>query len=357
MQPALIIAGLLIGAVGGIIFATVGFPAPWLAGSMVAGVVAVYCGARLVVPAWLRATAFILLGIQTGASVTWDTIERAAQWPFSIALLAVTVVAVTASGMRYFLKARGWTPATAFYASLPGALSLTLALADSAKADMRLVTISQCIRLFFLVAALPAAISLVSPEHAALPQPEHDSLGKIVLLLVVGSAAGLLVERLKVPAGLILGSIAASAALYLGGLVKGAAPDAILVPTNVILGIIIAARFENFSLAQLKNAFGAGFTGFLIALAISVLGAAIAGFAGGLPLPLTLLAFAPGGLEAMVIMSFALNLDPAYVAAHQIARYVGIVLLAPPLTAWIFARAAAHTVVSSRPGAARLEDD
>ena len=53
------------------------------------------------------------------------------------------------------------------------------------------------------------------------------------------------------------------------------------------------------------------------------------------------LAFAPGGLEAMTIMAFALNLDPAYVAAHQIARYIGLVLLMPAVTGLVLHRHAA----------------
>jgi hypothetical protein len=53
---------------------------------------------------------------------------------------------------------------------------------------------------------------------------------------------------------------------------------------------------------------------------------------------LTLLAFAPGGLEAMTIMAFALNLDPAYVAAYQVARYIGLVLPMPAVTGFALHR-------------------
>ena len=51
-----------------------------------------------------------------------------------------------------------------------------------------------------------------------------------------------------------------------------------------------------------------------------------------------LVAFAPGGLEAMTIMAFALNLDPAYVGAHQMARYIGLALLMPMVTAYVLGR-------------------
>jgi len=38
---------------------------------------------------------------------------------------------------------------------------------------------------------------------------------------------------------------------------------------------------------------------------------------------------APGGLEAMMILSFLLGLDPAYIGAHQFARFLGIAVLLP----------------------------
>ncbi len=40
----------------------------------------------------------------------------------------------------------------------------------------------------------------------------------------------------------------------------------------------------------------------------------------------------------MTIMAFALNLDPAYVAAHQVARYIGLVLLMPAVISFVLYR-------------------
>ena len=52
----------------------------------------------------------------------------------------------------------------------------------------------------------------------------------------------------------------------------------------------------------------------------------------GLPFGQLLLAYAPGGLEAMIMMAFILDLDPAFVAAHQLVRYIGMILILPFLT-------------------------
>lgn len=323
--------GLLAGFAGGWAFYLLNIPAPWLAGSMVGTVIAVFAGAKFDLPNWLKVAAFILLGIQTGTSVSWDTLERAWQWPISIAFLTLTMIAVTWVGYVFYVKKAGWDRATAFFASLPGALALVLMLADSSKADMRRVTISQCIRLFFLVAALPAVIEFLSPPHVLVVLPEPGSALDVTILVLVSAAAALLLERLKVPAGLILGSALVSAILGLTGIVQGAAPPGLLIVSNVVLGVMIGARFAHFSLAELKHSLADGFSCFVIALAVSSAGAAITAAVAGLPFALTLLAFAPGGLEAMTIMSFALDLDPAYVAAHQVVRYVAICLFLPPL--------------------------
>ena len=49
-----------------------------------------------------------------------------------------------------------------------------------------------------------------------------------------------------------------------------------------------------------------------------------------------LAAFAPGGLEAMTMMAFALGLDPLFVGAHHIARFLFISLALP----WVARRVA-----------------
>jgi len=332
--------GLAIGAAGGTVCWLAGFPAPWLAGSMAAAVAAVFGGVRIGMPDWLKSLSFIFLGIQTGTTVTWDTVDRAADWPFSIAFLGLTVVAVTWACMQFYTRWRGWDGATALFASLPGALSLVLVLASETAADMRRVTISQCIRLFFLVAALPVVISIISPRQAVPPVTAAPIDGLFDIVLVVGAStlAGLGLERLRVPAGLLVGSMLVSGGLELSGVIRGAAPASLLIPANIVLGVMIAARFTHFSFTEFRQALGEGFSGFVIALAIATAGALLTSVVTGFPLALTLLAFAPGGLDAMTIMAFALDLDPAYVGAHQIARFVGMALLMPAVTALLVQR-------------------
>jgi uncharacterized protein len=330
-----ILIGLFIGAVGGLVFSLLHVPAPWIAGSMLAAILAVSLRVDIQLTELLKSVAFLLLGIQTGMTVTSETVARAAQWPRSILMLAITVAVIVGVSFQYFVRVRKWDSATALFASLPGALSLVILLASETKADMRRVVIAQCIRLFFLIIAMPSIILLVSP---ALTPHEIAIVAKgfdLVLVLGVAALLGIFLHVIRIPAGLVLGATIGSAGLGLAGIVHGAAPDIILIPANVILGVMIALRFKGMSLAELRSNLFDGMTGLLIAVIIAAIGAGLTTIMTDLPIALTMLAFAPGGLEAMTIMSFALNLDPAYVAAHQVARYIGLVLVMPGVAALV----------------------
>ncbi len=51
-------------------------------------------------------------------------------------------------------------------------------------------------------------------------------------------------------------------------------------------------------------------------------------FAGVRPAE-AIVAFAPGGLEAMVVLGMAMGLDPLYLASHHVGRFVVIAAVTP----------------------------
>jgi uncharacterized protein len=302
---------------------------------MIAAILAVIFGMKLLMPEPLRNLAFIILGVQIGSSVTLDTLATAAHWPLSLVMLAVTVSAVTVACYIFYRRMRGWPQPDALFSSLPGALALSLALADGAKADMRRVIIAQSIRLFFLVAALPLVINSLSSQTRIAVVVAGYVWWEIALVIAASAAVALLLQRLRFPAGLFVGSIATSAAFYICGIAHGALPPIVLILANVIIGTSLASRFQVFTMGELLHALGDGIAGFAIALVISVLGAVLASLIAAVPFPQTLLAFSPGGLDVMMVIALALHLDPAYVGAHQLVRYLAMSLVVPPLSAYL----------------------
>jgi uncharacterized protein len=256
------------------------------------------------------------------------------KWPLSLLFLALTVAAIIVSGMSFFRRGHAWDEPTAFFAAIPGALSLVLLVALKAKADMARVTVVQSFRLVFLVAALPLLITGLGPADST----DHPTLVNIsstldsVIAIAAGAAVGSLLAWLRVPAGLMLGAALANGVLHLFGIVQGALPMVLMTPAYVVLGAAIGDRFAGVRAADIMGTLWVGFGGFLLSLSIALVGAVAASRIAGVPLADALVAFAPDGLEAMSALGIALGLDPAYVGAHQIARYLGLSIALPIVT-------------------------
>ena len=202
------------------------------------------------------------------------------------------------------------------------------------------IAIVQSVRLFALVAVLPVAITAMSatPAPQAAGATAVASPAGTALLVAAGAAAGFLLEWLGVPAGLLLGATFAGAALPLAGIVAGGLPDWLLIPGYVVLGALIGARFVFVDPASIRRALLAGAGGLAIGLLISAAAAALVTAALAIPFGQAWLAFAPGGLEAMSILAFALDLDPAFVGAHQIARFLAMSVAIPLVAVWLARR-------------------
>ncbi|MBN8914272.1 MAG: AbrB family transcriptional regulator [Rhizobiales bacterium] len=328
------------GALGGLIFALLGLPAAWISGSLVACIGLALAGMRIDVPEWLRFLAFVVLGTSMGTMLTPETFARAATWPVSMACLGASVLGTMAGGTPFLTRVAGWSRESAFWASAPGAFGTVVAMAADTNADLRQVAFAQTLRLFLLVAALPNVLAALGMTAGGVPPPPHVStLGEIVVLFVVCTAAALLAARLKLPGGLILGALAGSAVLHATRLSTAVLPAELLIPAFVVLGGSVGVRFIGTSLSTIRAYVLASLGAFLVAVAISTLFALLAAWLTGDDLGKLVTAFAPGALEAMTALGFAMGYDPAFMSAHHLFRFAGLSVALPVAARLMFAAA------------------
>jgi membrane AbrB-like protein len=239
------------------------------------------------------------------------------------------------------LRWAGWDPETGFYASAPGALSSVLALAHAAGVDVRRVAFSQTVRVFLLIASLPGVLALLNQGGTGaviVGMPTGGDIGEIVLMASAGVAAGLLADRFNVPGGLIVGAMAASAVMHATGYVSARLPLYALVPGFIVLGALIGARFIGTDLSMVRRMLLDSVGAFFVSIFVTVFFALAAAPLAGESLGKTIVAFAPGALEAMIILAFMLDLDPAFVGAHHLARFLLISVLLPFAAYLVFGR-------------------
>jgi len=328
------VAPLAVGLVGGLLFERVGLPAPWISGSMVAvAAVSARWPLQDLHPA-LRDLAMLLGGSTMGAAVTPETLRLFGTMPVSFAGLFVSIVATMLLCSLWLRLALGWRGSDALLASAPGALSAVLALAAERGADVTRIAVVQALRLFALVAVLPGLVAWIEPGMQGDAGAGGTTGGVMdapafAFVLLIGLGLGATFARAGIAAPFLLGAAIGNAVPHGADLVRGLPPGPVQVLGFVLIGVFIAGRMQGIGLATLRRHLVAGLGSLLLGLAVSAVFAGLVAWAVDVRFGAALLAFAPGGIEALAILSLALDLDPLYVAAHHLMRFFAIGLALP----------------------------
>jgi membrane AbrB-like protein len=322
---------LAIGAVGGATFGMLGLPAGWLTGSMVAVAIAAVAGAEVEVPKGLRNVAFVVVGSFLGASVSPELVGELPRWPISLSVLIVNLVVLQWAAQTFLHRVCNWDRQTAFFAAIPGLTSYVIALALPTHADTARIAVSQTIRLSLLMLLLPKAVEMIGGAPPGVGVAAV-SLAGIAVTLAGGTLGGVVFSFVGIPAAPLLGALLVSGILHGTGLVSGGLAPPFMVAAYIVLGGLVGSRFAGITVKTLWAMAAASLGAFAVSMSIAIFGAVIAAWLTDQPVSQMILAFAPGGIDVMTIMAFALNLDAAFVAAHQLARFLMITVYAPLLT-------------------------
>jgi len=324
---------LLYGGVGAAVLGLAGLPAGYLSGSIVGVSAAALSGRPVVVPPQVGRIVYVILGISLGSSVTPETVATMVTWPVSMIALALAMTAVTTSVMAYLKFVHGWDTLSALFAAAPGALAQAMALAAETGANVRAIAMVQTVRLFILAVALPIIFASFGvaglPPPRGAPGPLMQSAVELGLLVAASAGAALLAFRFNVPGGLIVGAMAASGVLHGGGWVHAFLPVPVAICSFVVMGAMIGTRLGGADLRQLARLGLVGIGALLVGSTVGFLFAALIAWALNLRLADVVMAYAPGAIEAMTIIAFALHLDPVFVGVHHLARFTFMSLVLP----------------------------
>jgi len=304
---------MVFGAVGAATLGLAGMPAGWLSGAIVGVSAAALSGRPMYVPPQVGRAVYVILGISLGSSVTPETVATMASWPLSMLALTIAMIAITCSVMAYLKFVHGWPTLDALFAAAPGALAQAMALAQDTGANVRAIAMVQTVRLFILAVALPLTQLLIE-------------LGVIIL---VSSGAALLAFRLNMPGGLIVGAMAASGVLHGSGAVHAFLPVPVAVCSFIVMGAMIGTRLGGADFRQLARLSLVGIGALLVGTTVGCLFAFGVATLLSLRLADVVMAYAPGAIEAMTIIAFALHLDPVFVGVHHLARFTFMSLVLP----------------------------
>jgi uncharacterized protein len=316
---------LLTAAAGGIGFHLIGFPGGLVAGSMLAVSLAALAGRPMRIPLALARLCFVMVGILLGSVVTPEMLGGIAAWPASIAVLVVSAIAMFIATAAYLRFVHAWDPLSALLGASPGSMAQVMALSAELGADVRGIAIVHVMRVLLIVLGLPAGLALLGSTvepRLSVPGAAAASPVELAILVTVSTVAALAFFRIRFPGGLLFGALAGSALLHGAGWIAASLPWWAGAAAALTLGAVAGARFANTSPRTLLRYLGAALGSFAVAAGIALSCALLVVTLLPLRIADVIVAFAPGAQETMMVLALALHLDPIYVGAHHLARFL-----------------------------------
>ncbi|MGD9508423.1 MAG: AbrB family transcriptional regulator [Geminicoccaceae bacterium] len=328
-----VLAAVVIGAAGGILFHAVHLPLPWMMGAMVATTVASMAGVPQTMPAWARPPTIAVLGVLLGSSFTREMVGGMLEWLPSLLSLPVYILVIGLLALAYLRKVGRIDPLTAFFCATPGGLGEMVILGDRAGGDLRTISLVQATRILLVVLTVPMAFRLLGylPPGGAPALALEIELLDLAVLVACGAAGLLAGVLLRLPAPGLLGPMLLSAAAHLLGLVEGSPPAALVAAAQIVIGSTVGVRFEGYPVVRVVWTMLVGLGLTILMLSVTVLFGLLLQLVTGMPLPLLVLALVPGGLAEMSLIALSLTDDPAFVATNHIVRLGLVVLFASAL--------------------------
>jgi membrane AbrB-like protein len=298
---------------------------------MIAVGIAAIAGRPLSVPPIMTQTVLVLLGISLGSLVSRQLLQHISAYPLTIGLLALATFCSTFGSSFYLQRFHGWDQTSAFLAGSPGALSQLIILAAEKGADVPAIAVVQTMRVIILTAALPLVLASTGLMPASPPTVMMAEASPLQLaeLIAAAVAVALLLRLMKFPASWMFGAMIGSIALHGAGLVEGGLPSWVRTIAVVGIGALIGTRFARMKPKILLSHVNAALGSFAVAIAISAVFVAATVLTTQVRFSDIVVAFAPGAMDAMLALALTLHIDPIFVGAHHLSRFVIVTITMP----------------------------
>src|SRR5262249_15024129 len=144
-------------------------------------------------------------------------------------LLAVSTVCMIVASSSYLRHVHGWDRVSALFGASPGSMAQVILLATEYRADVSAIAVVQTVRGLLLTAGLPLGLALLglAEPSATLTRggAAANTVTELAVLFTVSIATGLAMFWLRLPGGLLFGTMLGSAVLHGGGFVHATLPE------------------------------------------------------------------------------------------------------------------------------------
>lgn len=324
-----------IGLCGGLAAYLSGLPLPWMMGPMIANTLAAFMRLPVAGPESLRGWVIPVIGVMLGAGVTADVLGMLGLWIVTLILLPVFLAVAALVSYNVYRRLGGYDPVTAFYAAMPGGLNEMLILGAEAGGDERRIALAHAARVLLIIVfvalffGLFLGVTTGGQNGAQWTAVDAITAVDYAILIACAVIGVLLGTALRLPAAPVFGPMILSGIAHIAAWVTVPPPTLFVIGAQITIGTIIGTRFVGATLAEVRRDIGLSAVSSFLMLIIAVAFAEIIVLMTAIPLPQAFLAFSPGGLTEMSLLTLALDQDVAYVSVMHIIRITLVIAIAP----------------------------
>ena len=151
----------------------------------------------------------------------------------------------------------------------------------------------------------------------------------LFLLLILSIILIIFLDKLKIPAALLAGTLIASGFLQITEIASYKLPANIIDFCLLILGASVGCRFADKTFNEIARNTLHSFVATFLLVILGVLAAFVAGLIIDKNFFTLLLSYCPGGIYEVAVIAIFFNLDPEFVSFHHIIRLLMILFVVP----------------------------
>ncbi|MGI4837608.1 MAG: AbrB family transcriptional regulator [Janthinobacterium lividum] len=321
----------LAGLAGGFVASLIGWPLPWMIGSLLAIILV-----RCLTPWQLREIPHgrkfgqWVIGVGIGLHFTPHVLEQVASH-FGLIFFGALLTSVSSVVGVWLLRRTGEERATAFFSSMPGGSGEMVNLGARNGADLSQVAAGQSLRVLVVVLCVPALFKYLLGEGVPLSQPAAVDWRWLALIFPLGALLGWGWQRLRQPNPWLFGPLLLSALMSVSFDLHLGLPNGASQLGQWLIGSGLGCHFNRSFFRRAPSFLGRTLLGTALTMLIAGACAWCLSVFTHLDLRSLTLGMMPGGIAEMSLTAETLQLSVPLVTAMQVMRLLFVLFLAEPL--------------------------
>ncbi|WP_110973361.1 AbrB family transcriptional regulator [Pseudomonas huaxiensis] len=321
----------LVGLAGGFAASAVGWPLPFMVGSLLA-IILVRCltpWQLAEIPGGRKCGQWVV-GIGIGLHFTPHVAEQVASH-FGLIFFGALITSFSSVVGVWLLRRTGEDRATAFFSSMPGGSGEMVNLGARNGANLSRVAAGQSLRVLAVVLCVPAAFKYLLGDGVPIAHAGAVNWAWLALLFPLGALVAWTWQRLKQPNPWLFGPLLVAGVASIGWNLHLGLPDGASQIGQWLIGSGLGCHFNRAFFRRAPSFLARTLAATVLTMLIAAIAALALSAATHLDLRSLTLGMMPGGIAEMSLTAETLQLSVPLVTALQMMRLLFVLFLAEPL--------------------------